>query len=54
MRTIVDLKPGQSVRMQTSDGREIIVKSVEAGSGKARIGIEAPKDLPVVRGELVG
>lgn len=33
-------------------GRDIVVTIVEIGQGKIRLGIEAPKDVPVYRTEI--
>jgi len=33
-------------------GTNIIVTLTEIGAGKVKIGIQAPKDVPILRGEL--
>lgn len=45
---VVSRKVGERILI----GDEIIVTLIKVGSGGVRIGIEAPKELPVVREEL--
>lgn len=45
---------GQSVTLMTlPDGRVIKVTLTEVGLGKARIGVDAPRDVNIARTELV-
>lgn len=43
-------KPGQSIRI----GDDVIVKVVSSKPGGVRIAIEAPKQIPIQRTELLG
>ena len=45
---VLSRKENQTIRI----GQEIIVKVVKTGKGTIRIGIEAPENLRVMRGEL--
>jgi carbon storage regulator len=45
---VLSRKPGESVVI----GDAIRVTVVHAGSGRVRLGIEAPRDLPVHRDEI--
>jgi len=45
---VLTRKPGESIVI----GSDIVVKVLEAGPGKVRIGIEAPRNVHVLRGEL--
>ena len=41
-------KPGETIRI----GDDIIITVTECERGSARIGIDAPKEIAIVRGEL--
>jgi carbon storage regulator CsrA len=45
-------KPGESIRVETSPGVFITFLIMELDRGKARIGIDAPRDMAIVRSEL--
>ncbi len=44
----------ESITMTLPDGRVIVVECVTVMNGVAKIGIEAPKDVQIVRTELIG
>ncbi|VFQ46366.1 carbon storage regulator CsrA [Desulfoluna butyratoxydans] len=46
---ILTRKPGEKVRI----GDDIIIHVVEIGKGNVRIGVEAPKDVSIMRDEVV-
>jgi len=50
---VVSRKLGESVTIDLPDGRVIKVTLTEVGLGKARIGIDAPRDVNIARTELV-
>lgn len=45
---VLSRKPGEQVYV----GNDIIITVTEVSGGKVKIGIEAPRRLPVLRGEL--
>jgi carbon storage regulator len=45
---VVSRKPGESVYV----GEDIVVKVIEWRRGQVRLGIEAPKDVPILRDEI--
>lgn len=45
---VIGRRPGQSVRI----GEEVEVTVIESGSGRVKLGISAPKTVPVVRKEI--
>ncbi|WP_153733063.1 carbon storage regulator [Sporosarcina obsidiansis] len=45
---VVGRKPGQYIVIN----EKIIIKVVKSEEGHLRLAIEAPKDIPIVRGEL--
>ena len=47
-------RSGESITMELPDGRVIVVEVVELSHGVVRIGIEAPKDVHILRTELIG
>ncbi len=46
---ILQRKPGQSLRI----GENIVVSVVSVDSGRVRIAIDAPSDIPILRSELI-
>ena len=46
---VLSRKPGEKIRI----GDDIIVTVVEVRGNRVRIGIEAPEDCGIVRGELL-
>ena len=46
---ILTRKPGEKIRI----GDDIVIHVVDIGKGNARIGIEAPKDVSIMREEVV-
>lgn len=46
---VVGRKPGQSIVIN----EKIIISVVRSDDGHLRLAIEAPKDVPIVRGELL-
>ena len=46
---ILQRKPGESVRI----GENITVSVVSVDSGRVRIAIDAPTDIPILRSELI-
>lgn len=45
---VLSRKPGQEIRI----GNDIIVKVTQIQGGRVRIGVEAPKNVQISRGEL--
>ena len=45
---VLTRKQGETIRI----GDQIVIKVISTGRGKAKIGIEAPGDVRVLRGEL--
>lgn len=45
---IIARKSGESVRI----GEDIVISVIEAGKNKVRLGIDAPKDVKIIRSEL--
>lgn len=45
---ILHRKQGESIRI----GDNIVVKIIEIRHGQVRVGVEAPRDMPVHRGEI--
>jgi carbon storage regulator len=50
---ILSRKPGENIRLFLEDGREITIEVLSVGSRAVRIGIDAPKSINIVRGELL-
>lgn len=46
---VVGRKPGQYIVIND----KIIIKVIKSDEGHLRLAIEAPKDIPIVRGELL-
>ena len=46
---VLGRRAGESIRIG-----DITVKIVEARNGQIKVGIDAPKDIPIVRQELEG
>ncbi|MCG8472868.1 MAG: carbon storage regulator CsrA [Desulfobacterales bacterium] len=46
---ILTRKPGEKIRI----GDDIVIHVVDIGKGTTRIGIEAPKDVSIMRDEVV-
>jgi carbon storage regulator len=47
---ILTRKPAETIQI----GDDIVIKVIRTGSGSVKIGIEAPRQVPVMRGELLG
>lgn len=47
---VLGRKPGESIKI----GDNIIVQIISNDRGQIKVGIEAPKDVPIVRTEIVG
>lgn len=45
---VLSRKKGQSIRIN----EDIIIYVVDIGKGQVRLGIEAPKEIPILRSEL--
>lgn len=43
---------GEEIHLTLEDGRKIVIRYVGHKSGKARIGIDAPRTINVVRSEI--
>ena len=43
----------RKVNEQIRIGQDIVITVVQLGQGKVRIGVEAPREVPVVRQELI-
>ena len=51
---VLSLKPGERLKLTLEDGREIFVTFFGIRwDGSARIGIDAPRSIPVFRSELL-
>jgi carbon storage regulator len=48
---VLSRKPGESVQLGGAAG-QIVVKVIDLGGGRVRLGIEAPKSVTIVRSEL--
>ncbi|WP_020618993.1 carbon storage regulator [Paenibacillus daejeonensis] len=46
---VIGRKPGQSIIIN----EKIIIKVIKTEEGLLRLAIDAPKDVPIVRGELL-
>ena len=46
---VLTRKPAETIRI----GEDIVIKVIKTGKGTVKIGIEAPSDVRVMRGELV-
>lgn len=46
---VLTRKTGETIRI----GDSIVIKVISSGRGKAKIGIEAPAEIRVLRGELL-
>ena len=49
---ILNRKPGDDVRLMTADGAVIIIRVLQSTPGKMRLGIDAPDNVKILRGEL--
>ena len=49
---VLTRKPFEVIVIRSPDGAELTVTCLEFRSGKVRIGITAPADWPIMRGEL--
>jgi len=47
------LTRGKNEQVVIGEGRDIVVEVVEVQGGKVRLGIQAPKDVPVHRREVI-
>ncbi|MCA9048356.1 MAG: carbon storage regulator [Planctomycetaceae bacterium] len=47
---VLTRKAAETIRI----GDDIVIKVIKTGKGTVKIGIEAPEDVRVMRGELVG
>ncbi len=47
---VLGRKPGESIRI----GDDVVIKVVKARNGQIKLGIDAPKDIKVIRTELEG
>jgi carbon storage regulator len=45
---VLTRKKGESIQI----GREVVIKVIATGRGKVKIGVEAPANVRVLRGEL--
>lgn len=45
---VLNRKEGEELRI----GKDIVLKVISVSDGTVKIGIEAPKELPILRGEL--
>lgn len=48
---IIGLREGGGVFIELGGGRRVYLAAVEVGRGKVRLGVEAPQDVAVRRGE---
>ena len=48
---VLSRKSGESVQLGGAAG-EIVIKVIDLGGGRVRLGIEAPKSVTIVRSEL--
>jgi len=49
---VLSQKPGQKIRLRIGDV-VVWVQVVDAGRGKVRLGIEAPREVEILREELL-
>ena len=49
---VLTRKPGESLVMQTPDGVQITVTVCDVERGRVRLGIDAPREVIVMRSEL--
>lgn len=47
---VLSRKENESIRI----GENVVVKVVAIGNGRVRLAIDAPREISIVRGELVG
>ncbi len=47
---VLSRKPGETIRL----GDDIVITVVQLKNGRVSIGVEAPTDVKVLRGELAG
>lgn len=50
---VLTRKPTEVIRLKLPDGRFIDITNVRMSTGACRIGVDAPKDVEIVRGELI-
>jgi carbon storage regulator len=50
---ILTRRPGENVQIKLKDGEIITVSSLGVKGNQTRLGISAPKDLVILRNELV-
>ena len=48
---VLSRKSGESVQLGGAAG-EIVIKVIDLGGGRVRLGIQAPRDVSVFRGEV--
>ncbi|WP_128659481.1 carbon storage regulator [Paenibacillus sp. 598K] len=46
---VIGRKPGQTIIIN----EKIIIKVIKSDEGHLRLAIDAPKDVPIIRGELL-
>lgn len=46
---ILTRKEGQRIEIKTEDGQRIVLTMVEITAGKIRLGIDAPKEVSILR-----
>lgn len=51
---LLSRKVGERIIIPLADGAEVWITLVDIDRGKARIGITAPREVPVYREELLG
>ena len=50
---ILERKSNESIIIETPDGNTIKIHMIDTTRGKAKVGIDAPKDYLILRDELV-
>jgi len=50
---VLGRREGERIVLRTEDGKVIEILVVRAANGKAKLGIEAPDDVEILRDELV-
>lgn len=49
---VLSRKKNETIILNAGEPNEVRILCVDVGGGKTRIGIEAPKEFTIVRGEL--
>ena len=49
---VLTRKPGESIRLELPDGREVLVMVCRVSGESIRLGIDAPLDVGIARSEL--